>query len=149
MNPSISAQMVDVDTVLGNALATRHGVLQVYSQGASTLGNSHYNLDIQPYGGTTQIGKHGTPFNTILTGTALVNWPGLLPGTTLLESVSVPNASPTNFGVNCSPQGDIGNSSVVWSAQVVNPGLVTIRMVNSGNSSAVVNSVVWGCNIVQ
>jgi hypothetical protein len=149
MNPSISAQMVDVDTVLGNSLATRHGVLQVYAQGAANLGTVHYNLDVQPYGGTTQIGNNGTPFNTVLTGTALVSWPGLLPGATLLENVPMPNASPANFGVSCSPQGDIGNASVIWSAQVVNSGVVTIRMVNPSSSPASVNSIVWGCHIIQ
>jgi hypothetical protein len=149
MNPSVSAQMVDVDTVLGNSLATRHGVLQVYAQGAANLGTVHYNLDIQPYGGTTQIGNNGTPFNTVLTGTAVVTWPGLLPGATQLENVPMSNASLTNFGVSCSPQGDIGNASVIWSAQVVNPGVITIRMVNPGASTAAVNSVAWGCNIIQ
>jgi hypothetical protein len=149
MNPSISAQMVDVDTVLGNSLATRHGVLQVYAQGAANLGTVHYNLDIQPYGGTTQIGNEGTPFTTVLTGTSVVTWPGLSPGATQLQNIAISNASPTNFGVSCSPQGDIGNASVIWSAQVVTPGVVTIRLVNPGTSAAAVNAVTWGCHIIQ
>jgi hypothetical protein len=149
MNPSISAQMVDVDTVLGNSLATRHGVLQVYAQGAANLGTVHYNLDIQPYGGTTQIGNNGTPFTTVLTGTSVVTWPGLSPGATQLQNIAISNASPTNFGVSCSPQGDIGSASVIWSAQVVTPGAVTIRLVNPGTSAAAVNAVTWGCHIIQ
>lgn len=149
MNPSISAQMVDVDTVLGNEYATRHGVLQVYSQGTTSLGPAHYNLDIQPYGGTTQVGKNGTPFTTILTGTATVSWPSIAAGATVIRNIPIPNASSSGFGVSCSPQVDLGNSNVVWSAQVIQPGSVTIRLANPGTIAASVNTVVWGCSIIQ
>jgi hypothetical protein len=149
MNPSISSQMVDVDTVLGNSLATRHGVLQVYAQGAANLGTVHYNLDVQPYGGTTQIGKNGTPFNTVLTGTAQIGWPSIAPGATVLQTLPLLNASQANFGVTCSPQADLGNASVIWSAQVLNPGVVTIRLANPSTSAAGLAPVLWGCHILQ
>lgn len=149
MNPSISAQEVDVDTVLGNSLLTRHGVLQVYSQGAANLGRTHYNLDVQPYGGTTQIGNNGTPFNTVLTGTSVVTWTRLRPGETEQEIVPLANASPVNFGVSCSPQADLGSASLIWSAQVVRPGSVMIRILNPATTTVEVQPVTWGCHIIQ
>lgn len=100
------------------------------------------------FNGGLQVGG-GMGINAINTGTATLTYTSIAAQTCQEQTLSVVNASTTNFGVSASPNTTLGNVNLTWSAWVSAPATVSVRVCNPTPGSITPSAAVWGVTVNQ
>ncbi len=86
---------------------------------------------------------------TILTGSASLTYTAIGAQSCQEQTISITNASATNYGASCSPNATLGNTNLSWSSWVSSAGTVSVRVCNPSSGSITPSAVTWGCTVSQ
>ena len=88
------------------------------------------------------------PIHRIVAATGTLNFGAIPPNEAVTRNIQVAGAAQKG-SVSASPQLDLGNPHLTWSASIIGTNLVAVRVLNPTAAPVTPNTVSWNASVVQ